>query len=145
MAVFAATVAISASFASAESIAIKEGFVFVATTGSKSGAAYFAIQNSGESADRLLSANSEDARAVEFHSHLVGADGIARMEKIIGSIEVPPGIPRIFEQGSDHLMLMGLTRSFAHDDKIKITLIFEHAGEIALDLPVKLGRQPTKK
>ena len=117
----------------------------MATTRSKSGAAYFVVQNSAESADLLISAVTEEAKRVEFHSSRLGPEGIMRMEKIVGNILVPAGGSRNFQQGGDHMMLMGLTRSFSNGDKINVTLIFEHAGEIEVEFPVRVGRGPASR
>ena len=134
LAAAAAPIAFSGSFAVAECVAVGDGYAFLATARSKSGAAYFTVKNCGESADRLLEAISEDSRIAELHTHRLDADGVMRMEKLDDGIEVPPGNSRVLQQGGNHLMLMGLTRSFAISDSINVTLIFERAGEIGFGI-----------
>jgi len=39
------------------------------------------------------------------------------------------------------VMMMGLTRPFLQGEVITLTLIFEHAGEITIDVPIDNERQ----
>jgi copper(I)-binding protein len=43
-------------------------------------------------------------------------------------------------RGGDHIMLMGLTRAFKDGDMIHLTLTFEHAGVVDVDVPVDNAR-----
>jgi copper(I)-binding protein len=46
-------------------------------------------------------------------------------------------------RGGDHVMFMGLNEPFADGDTVAVTLVFEHAGEVAVEIPVDLNRKPT--
>ncbi len=93
----------------------------------KNGAAYLTIENAGES-DRLVSASSPRAAAVEIHGHETEG-GVARMRKL-DAVEVPNGAPVGFAPGGLHLMLIGLTEPIVEGQTFPLTLTFEKAGPI---------------
>jgi copper(I)-binding protein len=41
-------------------------------------------------------------------------------------------------------MFLGLTQPFEQGKMIPVTLVFERAGEIAVEIPVDLARRPTQ-
>ena len=135
---------LSFTAAIAEEIVISDGTALLATKFAKSGAVYFEMQNLGGVEDRLIGVESEIAQKSELHSHEIGADGVARMERLEDGISLPPGQSRILEQGGDHIMLMGLTRAFSQGDHLEISLIFENAGEISLALSVRIARRTAR-
>ncbi len=45
-------------------------------------------------------------------------------------------------RGGDHVMFMGLNEVLTHGDTINVTLVFEKAGEVAVEIPVDLERKP---
>ncbi|MEO1154600.1 MAG: copper chaperone PCu(A)C, partial [Pseudomonadota bacterium] len=42
----------------------------------------------------------------------------------------------------DHVMFMGLTGPFVDGETVEVTLTFEQAGDITVDIPVDLNRRP---
>jgi copper(I)-binding protein len=54
----------------------------------------------------------------------------------LDAIPVAPGAPARLEPGGQHIMLMGLSAPLADGDTLELTLTFERAGEITLDVPV---------
>ena len=112
-----------------------------ARSGIKSGAAFFVITNSGAEPDRLLSAASDLAPRVELHTHLEDENGVMRMREIEGGIEVPAGGVHSLVRGGDHVMFMGLEAPFEDGARVPVTLTFERAGDITLEIPVDNDRQ----
>jgi copper(I)-binding protein len=55
---------------------------------------------------------------------------------------VPAGGMHMLARGGDHVMLMGLNQSLAHGDVVSVTLTFEQAGDVTVDIPVDLERKP---
>lgn len=99
------------------------------------GAAYMAIANDGEAADRLLGARSPAFEAVELHeSH--EEDGVMKMRPV-ESLEIQAGDTALLEPGGLHLMLFGAAEAFAAGDDFPLVLIFDGAGEI--EIPVMVG------
>ncbi|MEO1109603.1 MAG: copper chaperone PCu(A)C [Pseudomonadota bacterium] len=109
----------------------------------KAGAAFMMIQNQGETDDRLISATSDAAARVELHTHKINDDGVAQMVHVEEGFTVPAGGTYMLKRGGAHVMLMGLKAPFEHGATVPVTLVFEQAGEVVLDIPVDLERQDT--
>jgi len=45
------------------------------------------------------------------------------------------------KRGGKHVMFMGLQNAWSHGDTLDLTLVFEQAGEINIQVPVDLERQ----
>ena len=54
----------------------------------------------------------------------------------LDTLTVASGETATLEPGGRHLMFMGLRKPFAPGDTIAVTLIFEQAGRIELEIPV---------
>ncbi|WP_375175447.1 copper chaperone PCu(A)C [Pseudooceanicola sp.] len=105
------------------------------------GAAFMEIKNTGDEDDRLIAARADVAKRVELHTHIEGADGVMKMREVDGGIVVAAGESHLLQRGGDHVMFMGLTTTFEQGMTIPVTLVFEKAGEITVEVPVDLERQ----
>jgi copper(I)-binding protein len=105
-------------------------------------AGFMAISNRGAAADRLLSASSPAARAMELHSMV--RDGDVMRMRAVEAIEVPAGQTVTLRPGGLHLMLIGLSRPLREGETVPVTLRFERAGEVRVDLAVQAAgaREP---
>ncbi|MFK7877928.1 MAG: copper chaperone PCu(A)C [Paracoccaceae bacterium] len=121
-------------------IMIKDGY---ARSGAKSGAAFFTIMNHSNADDRLIAAASPIAPRVELHTHIEDANGVMKMRQIENGIDVPAGGLHKLKRGGDHVMFMGLDTAMEQGATISITLTFEQAGEVIVDLPVDNNRKTT--
>lgn len=107
-----------------------------------SGAIFFEIENTSDKDDRLIDVTSDVAQKVQLHTHKAGADGVMQM------LHVPEGFPvaamakHALARGGDHVMLMGLTRDLNDGDLISLTLTFESAGQMVIEVPVDNTRKP---
>lgn len=59
-----------------------------------------------------------------------------RMLRPEEGIAIPAGETHELARGGDHVMFMGLTRAVKDGDTVMLTLTFEHAGEVTVDIPV---------
>lgn len=107
------------------------------------GAAFMVIQNTGDTDDRLIGVRSEVAARTELHTHEESDEGVMRMIHVEDGFNLPAGDEISMQRGSEHVMFMGLTAPFEQDDMISITLIFEGAGEMIVDVPVDQNREAT--
>ena len=98
-------------------------------------AAYVVIENAGE-ADTLVSASTDRAAKVELHT-MEMADGVMRMREVEGGIEVPAGDKAVLEPGGLHIMLMGLTQELVEGESFPMTLTFEKAGDIEVEVKIE--------
>jgi periplasmic copper chaperone A len=102
-------------------------------------AAYLTVTNDG-GADRLLGASSPTARQVLLHSE-VEEHGMHHMQQLEG-VEVPAHGNVELAPGQMHLMLVDIAAPLTPDTMIKVTLHFEKAGDLTVDVPVRDGRLP---
>lgn len=98
-------------------------------------AAYMTVMTHGDAADRLIAVETPAAKAAELHNHIMEND-IAKMRPV-EAIDINPGEPATLEPGGLHVMLMGLKEKLEADNVLKLTLTFEQAGEVTLDVPIK--------
>lgn len=123
-------------------IAIEDPYARASTPTSVSGAAFMTLTNRGDSDDRLVAARSPAAERVELHTHVQNAEGVMRMVEVEDGFAVPAGGSHALRRGGDHLMLLGLTGPLEQGDTVALTLVFERAGEVAVEIPVDLDRAP---
>jgi copper(I)-binding protein len=68
---------------------------------------------------------------------------VMRMRERDGGLEIPPGATVTLAPGNLHLMMMGLKEPFKQGDKVPVTLVFEKAGKIDVELAVvPIGATP---
>jgi copper(I)-binding protein len=103
--------------------------------GVKVGGAYLEIKAAAGKGDRLIAAKSPAAGSAEIHRHFVEG-GISRMRRV-DAIAVAGGKSVVLAPGSYHLMLMDLKQPLKEGDLLKLTLVFEKAGEIEVEATVE--------
>ncbi len=108
----------------------------------KAGAAFMRIVNRSGQADRLIGARSDMAKMVQTHTHVAADDGVVKMRHVPEGFEIPAGGERLLARGGDHLMFMGLTRPVIDGQKVTVTLLFERAGEVTVEMPIDLKHVP---
>lgn len=123
-------------------IQVLDAYARVATKASKAGAAFMVIENSGDEADQLISVASDVAKRTQLHTHKDDGQGNMQMLHVEEGFTIPAHGTHMLARGGDHVMFMGLTRGLDHGDRVQVTLTFEKAGEIVLDVPVDLERKP---
>ena len=99
-------------------------------------AAYVEIINKGAEADRLVSVTSPIAEVAEIHDATV-VDGVSKMRRIEGGLEIAAGATVEIKPGGIHIMLMRLKDTLVENVPVKATLIFEKAGAIEVELVVE--------
>jgi copper(I)-binding protein len=109
---------------------------------SKNGAAYLVIQNHG-SADTLLSASSDIAEQIQFHT-IVQIDGQMKMQQL-ESVKIPMHGSINFEPGAMHIMLLGLKEPLEEGDHYTLKLNFEKAGEVDVMVMVQMNAEGSIK
>lgn len=102
----------------------------------KVGAGYLTIRNEGAEGDRLLAARTPLVPMVELHTHEIDAQGVARMRQI-EAIDVPSGATVELAPGGLHLMFMGLVEPLRDGARFPVTLEFERAGAVEVEMQVE--------
>ncbi len=100
----------------------------------RNGAAYIEISNPGECVDRLTGASSPIAKRVSLHGHTM-SDGVLRMRPI-DAFDVEPSTSSVLARGGLYIMLMELKEPLIAGKHFPLTLTFEKAGKIELEIVV---------
>jgi len=100
----------------------------------KAGAAYMVIVNKGPAPDRLIAVKSDIAERAEIHTHLM--DGAIMRMRQVDATDILPGPPTVFGPGGRHVMFIGLKKPLTMGDKFPLTLVFEKAGSVTVDVDV---------
>lgn len=98
-------------------------------------AAFFILHNRGEAADRLVSASSPLAQKTELHEH-VHQGGLMKMQQVQG-VELPAGSEVKFMPMGYHVMLFGVKEQAKDGERFPLTLRFEKAGEVQVEVAVQ--------
>ncbi|HEY4168857.1 MAG TPA: copper chaperone PCu(A)C [Reyranella sp.] len=107
------------------------------------GGGYLSVKNTGTTPDRLISASSPAAGIVQVHEMKMEGN-VMRMREIDGPLEIKPGETVTLAPGGMHLMMMGLKAPLKQGEKVPLTLVFEKAGKIDVELVVvPIGATPS--
>ncbi|MCG5243285.1 copper chaperone PCu(A)C [Azospirillum doebereinerae] len=101
----------------------------------KAGAAFLTVTNTGAEPDRLVSAQTPVADKAELHTHLMD-NGVMKM-RAVDSIDVAPGAPVTLKPGGLHVMLMGLKQPLTEGSRFPVTLTFDKAGAVTVEVTVQ--------
>lgn len=116
---------------------ITSGWARATLPGQKAAGAYLIISNAGTAADKLIGAASPSADKTEIHTMEIVND-VMTMRPVEGGLEIPAGGSVELKPGGYHIMFMGISEPFAEGTAIPVELQFETAGDVALELPVRL-------
>lgn len=108
--------------------------------GAMAGAAFMTIENTGDEDDQLVDAASDIAVKVELHTHKAGTDGTMQMIHVPEGFPIPAHGQHMLQRGGDHVMFMGLKDRPAEGATVHLTLTFEKAGTVEVDVPVDSAR-----
>lgn len=137
----AAAAALSLAGPALADIEIKDAYARAAMPNAKAGAAFMEIVNTGPEDDRLVAAASDISMKVELHTHVDAGNGVMQMIEVEEGFPVPAGETHALARGGDHVMFMGLKGPMNDGDVVTVTLTFEKAGDMVVDIPVDLQRQ----
>jgi len=99
------------------------------------GAVYFTLQNPGDQTDRLVAVHTPRAKKAELHTHV--HEGELMRMKQIDSVEVPANGKVEFKPGGSHVMLFELSEPLVAGEQFPLTLKFEHAGEVTVNVKIQ--------
>lgn len=99
------------------------------------GAVYFTLSNPGGPPDRLIGLKTSRAEKAELHTHVHKGE-VMSMERI-DSVEIPAGGEVAFKPGGSHVMLFKLSEPLVAGEQFPLTLIFESAGEVTVNVAIQ--------
>ena len=124
-------------WAQTSTVKVESAWVRPTVVGQAAGGGFVKITG-GTAADRLLGGSAGVSNAVELHSMQMNGD-VMRMREVPG-IAVPAGRVVELKPGGLHLMFTGLKQPLNAGDSFPLTLRFEKAGDVTVQ--VKVSTQP---
>lgn len=103
-------------------------------------AAYGRIRNSGSGAVRLIGGDTPLAGRVEIHT-VVTENGVTRMRPLPDGLAIPAGGEVELRPGGDHIMLMDLKRPIRNGEQVPLTLRFDRAPALTIQLDARSATQ----
>lgn len=98
-------------------------------------ALYFQVNASKE--DNLLKATCAKSDNVDLHKTVTDAATSTSSMEHLDKVMIPVGTTVEFAPTGLHVMLMNVKEDLKENDKVSVTLTFEHAGDITVDAIVK--------
>lgn len=131
--VVAAALLMAVPSVSIAEVAVTDPWARASILASRPGAAYLSLTS--DSGDRLLAATTPVADLVMIHAAATDANGVSRMVHV-EVLDLAPGQTVTFAPGGMHLMLMDLEGKLDEGTRFPLTLTFETAGEMTVEVPV---------
>lgn len=99
------------------------------------GGAYLIIFNGGTRDDVLVAVEAPLAARVEVHEMSMDGERMT-MRPLPDGLVIPAGETIALKPGGAHLMLMELAKPLTTGDTLELTLTFEDAGTVILEVPI---------
>lgn len=100
----------------------------------RTAAAYLQIRNDGDAPDRLIGVESARADTVELHA--TQKDGEVLRMRSIDAVDIPAHGAVTFAPSGLHVMMVGLKAPLKAGETVRLTLVFEKAGRLEIDMDV---------
>lgn len=95
---------------------------------------FLTLTNTGTEDDRLVSVTSPISKETQIHEMAMDGD-VMKMRQLVDGLPIPAGQRVELAPGGYHLMFLGLTGPVVEGSMVPVTLTFEKAGEITIELP----------
>lgn len=105
-----------------------------ATPVAKTGALYFTIHNDGSTPDQLTAIRTDAADMAMLHE-TVEENGVVSMRHV-EALTIAPKAAVALTPKKMHVMLMGLKAPLKKGESLSVTLTFEKAGNVQVNVPV---------
>jgi periplasmic copper chaperone A len=89
--------------------------------------------NHGAKPDKLIGIKTDAAESAELHN-VTNIDGVFRMRPV-ADVEIAAGAT-VDLKDTMHIMLFGLKQPLVKDNSVRITLDFETAPDLVVDVPI---------
>ncbi|MCF6282629.1 MAG: copper chaperone PCu(A)C [Candidatus Polarisedimenticolaceae bacterium] len=133
----------------ASDIAVSDAYVRAIPPGQTNSAAFMTLHNHNMQSKTLVGVESMVADVVELHEHK-HEDGMMKMRRVEGGIEIAPHAMTELKPGGLHVMLIGLKQKLVPGEMIHLTLKFDdnstqdvHAE--VRKLAMKMKKKPAMK
>lgn len=121
--------------AHADGVEASDAWARARPANSRAGGAYLTLKNTGEKPDRVIAAASPVAEVAELHTHI--REGDVMMMRQVEDIPLPAGETVMLAPGGLHVMLIGLKEELAEGMVFPVTLTFESAPPVTVEVKVE--------
>lgn len=97
---------------------------------------FFTVTNAGAADDTLIGALSDIAGRMEVHEMSMD-NGVMKMRELAAGLPIPAGQTVELKPGGYHIMFMDLKGPLVEGETVGVTLVFEKAGEVTVQMPVQ--------
>jgi len=111
---------------------VEDAWARPTVTGQAGGGGFLKITS--PTADRLIAASAPVSKTVELHTMQMQGD-VMQMRQV-PAIDIPAGKTVELKPGGLHVMFIGLTQTLNDGATFPLTLRFEKAGEVKVDVKV---------
>ena len=119
--------ACSAQAAGKTDLRFSNAWVRATPPNAKVAGGFIRIENTGKSADRLISASTSLAASAEIHEMKMQGD-MMQMRQLSEGLAIPAKQTVTLQPGEVHLMLIAPKQPIVEGQKVNIILLFEKAG-----------------
>lgn len=107
-------------------------------------AGFMVLRNASDGEERLLEVRTGWAERAEIHEMQADAEGVMRMRRMEAGLPIPGSQAVSLRPGGHHLMFFGPdTARWQAGARVPVTLVFEQAGEVQVELDVVVpGEEP---
>lgn len=139
-AMFVAAAAAQAHGFKVGELSISHPYARPSLPGVPNSAAWFGVRNDGKEADRVVGVKADIAQRAEIHDMKIEND-IMRMFQVEG-VDIPAGQTVTLGDGNKlHVMLLGLKNPLAVGDRFPLTIQFEKAGAVEVEVWVEAPKK----
>lgn len=115
-------------------LSVENPRAFPTVTVQKNGAVFLTIDNNGDTGDKLVSARADVSERVELHTHIM--DGDVMMMREVEFYDIPAHSVVKLEPAGHHIMLINLHKALEPGFSFPLTLHFEKAGDLTVNVDV---------
>lgn len=117
-------------------VTVDHAYARATAPGQPTGGAFMTLVNHGDD-DKLLSARATVSRSVELHE--MSMDGNVMHMRQVDAIAIKSGETVALKPGGYHVMFVGLNAPLKAGTQFPVTLTFQKAREITVDVKVEAG------
>ncbi|WP_296373042.1 copper chaperone PCu(A)C [Yoonia sp.] len=119
-----------------DTLTLTDGYAYATLPNQPVAGGFLTIANGGEADDHLVAAASDIAGVTQIHAMMMDG-GVMVMRELADGLPLPAGETVVLQSGGLHLMFMQLNGPLVAGETVAVTLRFENAGEVAIDLPIR--------
>ncbi|UJF22754.1 copper chaperone PCu(A)C [Shewanella sp. OMA3-2] len=122
------------SFTAVANVVLVDGHVRAMPASVPNTAAYLTLENNGDKTVNLIAIKTPIAKEAQLHT-IIEENGMVKMRQIEHLPIASHGTLSLKPSG-DHIMILGLNKPLAENDKVVLTLIFDNKQRLQVELPV---------